>query len=95
MHIFSVYSQFTRVSIGSCTTSWTLSGSVSERRFPPPRPDQMMFCDVGQVLCEEKMVFSNNTGMFKEARGGNVGLGHTIRKIKPTQTNLLTICSHT
>lgn len=31
--LFSVYSQLTRVSIGSCTTFWTLPGSVSERRL--------------------------------------------------------------
>lgn len=54
----------------------------------------MLFYDVGQVLYEEKMVFSD-TGTFKEARGRNVGLSHMIRKIKTTQTNLLTICSHT
>lgn len=49
-------------------------------------------CRTGFI--RRKYLFFSNAGMFKEAKGGNVRLSHAIRKIKTTQTNMLTVCSH-
>lgn len=50
------------MSVGSCTIFWLCFREMWLGFFP----DQMMFCNVGQILYEYNVVFSNRE-MFKEA----------------------------